>query len=181
MQSGSTPDMVTKLVPGFVVSFSWPPFIFALLGKLAWGWLVIWRIGLHRSAMCKSMVLPAGGATLCWLLLMTLWLPVLNFARSYSPLVDRVTEITGKSNCVDTLGLSVAQITAFKHHGQLQVKSAKIVNSKQSRANCPWLIVDADAEKAIGDLDSRSSWKYVTKVRRPSDDNEDVLLYKWVR
>lgn len=56
------------------------------------------------------MVLPAGGATLCWLLLMTLWLPVLNFARSYSPLVDQVTEITGKANCVDTLGLAVAQI-----------------------------------------------------------------------
>ncbi|MBP6089345.1 MAG: hypothetical protein KBA62_02580 [Polaromonas sp.] len=180
MQWGSTPAMVTKLVPGFVVSLSWLPFLFAMMGTLAWGWLVSWRIGKHRSAMWKSMVLPAGGATLCWLLLMTLWLPVLNFARSYSPLIDRVTEITGKANCVDTLGLSVAQITAFKHHGQLKVKSAKIVNRKQAQTNCPWLIVDADAEQAIGDLDTRSSWKYVTKVRRPSDDNEDVLLYKRV-
>ncbi|MBK7502719.1 MAG: hypothetical protein IPI14_08885 [Polaromonas sp.] len=54
----------------------------------------------------------------------------------------------------------VAQITAFKHHGQLKVKSAKIVNRKQAQTNCPWLIVDADAEQAIGDLDTRSSWKY---------------------
>ena len=180
MQSGSTPAMVTKLVPGYVVSFTWLPFIFALLGTLAWAWLVSWRIGKHRSVMWKSMVLPAGGATLCWLLLMTLWLPVLNFARSYSPLVERVTEITGKTHCVETLGLSVAQVTAFKHHGQLQVKSAKLLNKKQTSTNCPWLIIDADAEKAIADLDTRSSWRYVTKVRRPSDDNEDVLLYKRV-
>jgi hypothetical protein len=46
--------------------------------------------GAHRSAIWKSLVLPAGGATLCWLLLMTLWLPVLDYARSYAPQVQRI-------------------------------------------------------------------------------------------
>ncbi len=178
MQWGATPVIVTKLVPGYFPSFSWLPFIFAVMGTLVWGWLVSWRIGKHRSAMWKSMVLPAGGATLCWLLLMTLWLPVLNFARSYAPLVDQVTKITGKSNCVATLGLSVAQVTAFKYHGQLQVRLEKNANTKQPKTDCPWLIVDADAEQAIGNVDTLSSWRYVTKIRRPSDDNENVLLYK---
>ncbi|MFZ9180222.1 MAG: hypothetical protein ACO21V_13530, partial [Limnohabitans sp.] len=46
-------------------------------------WLVHWRAGRHRAALWKSLVLPAGGAALCWLLLMTLWLPALDYARSY--------------------------------------------------------------------------------------------------
>ena len=59
-----------------------------LLGTLAWLWLVRWRTGRHRHALWKSLVLPAGGVALCWLLLMTLWLPLLDYARSYRPLVD---------------------------------------------------------------------------------------------
>jgi 4-amino-4-deoxy-L-arabinose transferase-like glycosyltransferase len=57
--------------------------------RLAWVWLVRWRTGRHREALWKSLVLPAGGVALCWLLLMTLWLPLLDYARSNRALVDR--------------------------------------------------------------------------------------------
>ncbi len=40
-------------------------------------------------ALWKSLVLPAGGVALCWLLLMTLWLPLLDYARSNRPWVER--------------------------------------------------------------------------------------------
>jgi hypothetical protein len=49
------------------------------------GWLVRWRTSRTAQAIWKSLVLPAGGAALCWLLVMTLWLPVLDYARSYAP------------------------------------------------------------------------------------------------
>ena len=39
-----------------------------LAGTLAWLWLVRWRTGRHRHALWKSLVLPAGGVALCWLL-----------------------------------------------------------------------------------------------------------------
>ena len=57
---------VAKLAPGFEPSLQGPAFAVALAGTLAWIWLVRWRVGRHRSAIWKSMVLPAGGATLCW-------------------------------------------------------------------------------------------------------------------
>jgi hypothetical protein len=44
---------------------------------------------------------------------------------------------------------------------------------------CAWLIVDADAESSLSSI-NMSSWRFVTKVRRPTDDNEDVLLYRRV-
>ncbi|OYZ20637.1 MAG: hypothetical protein B7Y28_08375 [Polaromonas sp. 16-63-31] len=56
---------VAKLAPGFEPSFSWLAFLAAALATLAWAWLVKWRAGRQRAAVWKSMVLPAGGATLC--------------------------------------------------------------------------------------------------------------------
>ncbi|MDO8778496.1 MAG: hypothetical protein Q7K57_59230 [Burkholderiaceae bacterium] len=181
MQTGSPPRsvlFVERLVPGYIPSFSLIPFSIALLGTLAWVWLVSWRVGRHRTAMWKSMVLPAGGTALCWLLLMTLWLPILDFARSYAPLVSRVTDMVGKTTCVQVYGLSAGQITAFKYHGGLEVLPAATDTSLAPEQKCPWLIVDADAEVALAINVKMQPWKFVTKVRRPSDDNEDVLLYR---
>lgn len=193
MQTGTSLqsiNFVNKLVPGYVPTFEWLPFLVAILGTLAWLYLVLWRVGRHRTAMWKSMVLPAGGTALCWLLLMTLWLPILDFARSYAPLVLRVTETIGKQTCVQIYGLSPGQAAAFAYHGGMnlqllkpEIKSESTSNQPSSAtadASCPWLIVDADAEKSISSL-NMSSWRFVTKVRRPSDDNEDVLLYRRVK
>ena len=165
--------LVGKLVPGYEPSFAWLPFLAAILGTLAWLYLVIWRVGRHRTAMWKSLVLPAGGTALCWLLLMTLWLPMLDFARSYAPLVQRVSETIGKQTCVKVYGLNPGQATAFAYHGSMQLQPL------QSTAPCPWLIVDADAEQSLSSI-NMSAWRFVTKMRRPSDDNEDVLLYRRV-
>lgn len=181
MQTGIPPKsvlFVERLVPGYIPSFSLIPFLIALLGTLAWVWLVTWRVGRHRTAMWKSMVLPAGGTALCWLLLLTLWLPILDFARSYAPLVSRVTDIVGKTTCVQVYGLSAGQVTAFKYHGGLNVLPAATDTSLAPEQKCPWLIVDADAEVALAINVKMQPWKFVTKVRRPSDDNEDVLLYR---
>jgi 4-amino-4-deoxy-L-arabinose transferase-like glycosyltransferase len=165
--------LIGKLVPGYEPTFAWLPFLAAILGTLAWLYLVIWRVGRHRTAMWKSLVLPAGGTALCWLLLMTLWLPMLDFARSYSPLVQRVSETIGKQTCVKVYGLNPGQATAFAYHGSMQLQPL------QSTSPCPWLIVDADAEQSLSTV-NMSAWRFVTKMRRPSDDNEDVLLYRRV-
>jgi 4-amino-4-deoxy-L-arabinose transferase-like glycosyltransferase len=165
---------VDKMVPGFVPSFSWIPFTVAIFGTLAWLYLVIWRVGRHRTAMWKSMVLPAGGTALCWLLLMTLWLPMLDFARSYAPLVQRVVETTGTQSCVQIYGLNPGQAAAFSYHGPLKLQ---LLTPEKQTATCPWLVVTVDAEKKLSSF-NMSSWQFVTKVRRPSDDNEDVLLYR---
>ena len=157
---------VAKLAPGFEPSLSGLAFALALLGTLAWIWLVKWRVGRHRSAIWKSMVLPAGGATLCWLLLMTLWLPVLDYARSYAPMVQRVLVLTGKPECVQAHGLSRGQIAALQFHGQLTVHPAA------SKAKCTWLVVDAADAATMGQSVDPEQWEYRARVRRPTDRTE---------
>ncbi|MDP1567980.1 MAG: hypothetical protein Q8L91_17225 [Polaromonas sp.] len=165
---------VAKLAPGFEPSFSWLAFLAAALATLAWAWLVRWRAGRQRAAIWKSMVLPAGGATLCWLLLMTLWLPLLDYARSYGPLSRQVAARVDPQACVEVFGLNSAQVAAFQYHGQLELRQAG------AKATCPYLVVDADAQDKLGSAVDMPEWAFLATLRRPTDKNENVLLFKRV-
>ena len=83
---------VRRLAPGFEAHFSWLVFGMAFASSLAWLCLVRWRVARHRHEVWKSLALPAGGAVLSWFLLTTLWMPLLDFARSYAPLVRSVAQ-----------------------------------------------------------------------------------------
>jgi hypothetical protein len=171
---------VTRLVPGFEPSFGILAFAVALLASGVWCWLVRWRVGRHRAALWKSLVLPAAGAALCWLLLMTLWLPLLDFARSYAPLVRNVVTLMGPTDCVQVHGLTQGQLAAFQYHGHLRLKPLLPAagHADDPSAQCPWLIVDPEALPALEGSPVLSAWTRVQTVRRPSDDNEDVVLWR---
>jgi hypothetical protein len=163
---------VARLAPGFEHSFSIATFLIATLATLAWAWLTKWRIGRHRAAIWKSLVLPAGGAALCWLLLMTLWLPLLDYARSYGPLVQRVAKVVKLAPCIETHGLSRSQLAALKFHGHLPL------SNPESATQCPWLIVD---KRNLASLDLSmmpQQWVLDSTVQHPSDQAETLILYK---
>jgi hypothetical protein len=181
MQTGWPPQPaanVIRLVPGFTPHLGWLAFGVALLATGVWCWLVRWRVGRHRAALWKSLVLPAAGAALCWLLLMTLWLPMLDFARSYAPLVRNVVSLMGPADCVQVHGLTPGQMAAFRYHGQLNLQPLAPLESVAAAPHCPWLIVDSDALPALENSPLLSPWTRVQTVRRPSDDNEDVVLWR---
>ncbi len=165
---------VAKLAPGFEPSFSWLTFLIALAATLAWAWLVKWRTGANRSAIWKSLVLPAGGATLSWLLLMTLWLPLLDYARSYAPLSRQIARLVDKNACVEIFGVAGAQAAAFQYHGQLELRQAG------AQATCPYLIVDSAAQSQLGQTVNLPDWAFQATVRRPTDKNDNVSIYKRV-
>jgi hypothetical protein len=118
-------------------------------------------------------VLPAGGAALCWLLLMTLWLPALDYARSYRTVVSGVLRNMDGPGCVETLGLSRGQLAALRYHGRLDLRPA----SRQ--ASCPWLLVALQTSAAAPVvLDMRDWQQPPARVRRPVDSTEDLLLFR---
>jgi 4-amino-4-deoxy-L-arabinose transferase-like glycosyltransferase len=164
---------VTRLAPGFESSFSVTAFAVAVAATLAWLWLVKWRVGRHRAAIWKSLVLPAGGAALSWLLLMTLWLPLLDYARSYAPLVRRTLIVMKhQPSCVQVHGLNRSQVAAFQFHGKL-----KVVPASQT-ASCPWLIVDKDAMPTLSTAVNREEWTYHSSLRHPADRDEDLTVFR---
>jgi 4-amino-4-deoxy-L-arabinose transferase-like glycosyltransferase len=175
LQTGIPPKPaanVARLAPGFVPSFSLIAFLLALAGTIAWGWLVRWRAGRHRTALWRSLVLPAGGAALCWLLLMTLWLPVLDYARSYATVVRGVTQAMTGPGCVEQIGLSRSQVAAFRFHGQLELREAS------RKPACPWLLIPSDLQAVSALALDMRRWELVATVRRPTDAKENVLLFR---
>lgn len=163
---------VARLAPGFEPHFSALAFAFAIAATLVWAWLVKWRVGRHRAAIWKSLVLPAGGAALCWLLLMTLWMPLLNYAQSYTALVRNTLMRMDPAGCVETAGLGPAKIAAFQFYGKLQLKPMQAVPA------CPWLITEADADTSGLPRFNSTLWNLMAQVSHPSDGNETILLFR---
>lgn len=163
---------VARLAPGFEHSFSPVAFVIALAATVAWVWLVRWRAGRHRPAIWTRLVLPASGTALCWLLLMTLWLPVLDYARSYKAQVRLVAAILNQPSCVEIHGLNRGQISAFTFHGGLKLQPAAL------EAQCPWLLVDINAKGSLHSSVSLQQWDLLATVPRPADKNDDILVYQ---
>lgn len=161
---------VAKLAPGFVPSFSPWMLGLALAATVAWCALVAWRTGRHRAAIWKSLVLPASGATLGWLLLLTLWLPMLDYARSDAPQVRSIVAVIGQPNCVLIDGLSRNQIAALQHHGALHLATA------ESSASCPWLLTGTSAAAAQHLAPQR--WSLATQIARPTDKTDFIRIYR---
>lgn len=163
---------VARRAPEFVHSLS-PGLLLVAIGlTLAWLALVRWRTSRHPPALWKTLVLPAAGACLCWALLMTLWLPLLNYGRSYAPLVTKIHAVTGPVPCVQALGLGHAQAAALLHHGRMQLQPAG-----PASGDCPWLIADEPAVAAQLERLRSWGWQEVERLRRPTDDNETLVIF----
>jgi hypothetical protein len=163
---------VAKLAPGFVPEFSAVAFVLALAATLAWAWLVRWRTGRHRAALWKTLVLPAGGAALCWMLLMTIWLPLLDYARSYVPQVRAIAEKVGQPACISELALGRPHIAALRHHGGFELRALA------SEAPCPWLLVSPEAIGRLHHVVNFDDWRLIGTLRRPTSPSDDLLLYQ---
>ena len=163
---------VARLAPGFEPVFQWVAFVAALAGTIAWGMLARWRTGRHRTALWKSLVLPAAGSTLCWLLLMTLWLPALDYGRSLSPQMNEVRRIVGPAACVKVYGLSTPQLAAARFHG------GWITEPLGTPGECPWLLVDVNAQKDLQTVFDSTQWTLTDRVSRPTEASDALLLFK---
>ena len=162
---------VERLAPGFVPSFSWLAFACALAATAAWLGLVRWRVGRHRAAIWKSLVLPAAGAALCWLLLMTLWLPLLDYARSDIALIRKVTRELPAGACAHTYQLNAEQTTALRLHGELQLRPL-------NQGGCQWMITAPESAAQWGTAGAMPGWTRHAQHQHPVERDDGLLVYR---
>ena len=170
---------VARLAHGFESRFAPLPFAIAVLATLAWCALVRWRTARQRPAIWKSLVLPAGGAALGWVLLMTLWLPLLNYGRSYAPQVAQLRQAMEHppnglplriGDCVTAHGLDQPLIAALAYHGGLDMRAA------DDAAQCRWAIANptADPLQAL----ALQAWEPIATVTRPTDRRDQLTILR---
>jgi hypothetical protein len=162
---------VIKLAPGFTPRFGPIALVAALAGTIAWLWLVRWRTGRHQHALWKSLVIPASGVALCWLLVMTLWLPPLDYARSYRPWVERVARHVPRNACIAAPGLGRAPVAALEYHGGWRVDG----RPDASLERCQFLLLAGPAARPAA---APPGWVYVTSERRPTDRDGATAIFR---
>lgn len=164
---------VAKLAPGFTPQFSALALVVALGATAGWCALVWWRASRDRAPIWKSLVLPASGAALGWLLLMTLWLPLLDYARSYQPQVRRVLAVLGDApGCIQTVGLNRAQVAALQYHGGLSLQRAGLQDA------CDWLVADIASWPPSERMVNVALWELRATIARPTDKNDHLLVFR---
>ncbi len=162
---------VARVFPGFESQFSLPALAAALAGTLAWVWLVRWRTGRHREALWKSLVLPASGVALCWLLAMTLWLPLADFARSPRPLVQRLQPLLPPGACVAAPDISAPTVAALEVFGRWQVDA----RPQAAEGDCGYLLRVTRVRPLPG---APAGWMLVGEAMRPREREEVVQVFR---
>lgn len=166
---------VARLAPQFTPEFSVFSFAVAVAATLAWCVLVAWRTSRNRAAIWKSLVLPASGATLGWLLLMTLWLPLLDHARSFEPQMRQVlAELPKDGSCVQTYGLPRAHIAALRFYGDIDTQRLSMAGA----ARCDWMVAEEETWLDPHSARLQGTWETVARVVRPTDRKDFLLVLK---
>ena len=171
---------VQRLAPGFRPSLSPLELGLAVAATLAWAGLVRWRTRRHRPVIWKSLVLPAGGVALSWLLLMTLWLPLLDYARSNRPLAERLARHLPAQACVAAPEAPWSLVAALEFHARRQVDA----RAQAATGDCGFL-VQVYTERGPGAARSAATaialrqqgWTELARERGPTERNEVVQVY----
>jgi hypothetical protein len=162
---------VLKLAPGFVPQFSAVALVVAVVSTLAWLWLVRWRTARHRTALWRSLVLPAGGVLLAWSLAMTLLLPLLDYARSYRAHVAQLARHIPPEACIAAPKLSRALTAALEYHGRWRVDAA----ADPASTSCPILLLQGTVRN---EPLAPQGWQRVAVERRPADKTELSAVFR---
>lgn len=186
---------IARLAPGFDAHFSWLPTIIALLATVSWAAVVVWRAGRHRHPLWKGMVLSAGGVTLVWVLVGTLWMPVLDYASTFRPLGRQLSHALRKhadhgnpaaESCVIPLGLSLAQEALIGYWGHIQFEPeargqrcafALVLAHRPARGST---LDDAQPQTRAEASAQRQAERQVTlwSGHRPGEPQERFKLYR---
>lgn len=125
-QTGWPPKIshnIARQTTGFDIQVFWPAVIIAVFGTLSWVVLVYWRLHTRPLALWRGTVLSAGGLIVTWLLLVTLWMPALDYARSYRDVSANLSlalkQYQAPGQCVRTLNVGTGQRASFLVFNQI--------------------------------------------------------------
>jgi len=155
----------SKPAPGFVADASTLAIVLAIAVSVGWIAVMLrtprspWRAAARWSV----------GLTTIWLLLMALWLPWIDYGKSYrSVSADFRHALGAHPGCIARRGLGLTQRASLDYFNGIRT-----VGGNRAR-DCKHLIVQAApfTEKEL------PGWKLVRETSRPGDKNERLRLYR---
>lgn len=162
-------QQVVRLEPGFAGDFSALPFIVALLATAAWCWLIV---SSPRSPF-RGMTHWASGVILFWLLAIALWLPWVDYGKTYRPLAMSMSKaLPARHSCIAGASLSDALRASLDYFAGI----VTVRNNSNAARRCNWLLTQGTVR--ADENAPNSSWRKVWENNRPGDRNEKFRLYR---
>jgi len=174
-----------KLSPGYVPDVIGLELALAFLASIAWIRLIVWRTASGSRALWRPMVLTTGGVILLWLLMMTLWIPRIDYAKSFKSLGDAITRsvldhqsAVGRE-CVADYNLGYAQRATLQYHAKVDfIRKGQFKEASE----CEYLLLQDDTRQSLKikvDFESKASerWELIWTGNRNSDRHEFFFLY----
>lgn len=114
---GQIADNIARQTTGYTPHLHWLATLTAIAITVTWGLLVRWRLHTRPQALWRGTVLSASGLVVTWVLLVTLWMPALDYVRSYRAVSAELAQALHKyekpGECVRTLDLGLGQRASF--------------------------------------------------------------------
>ncbi|QWD29137.1 hypothetical protein G6682_03535 [Polynucleobacter paneuropaeus] len=166
----STAANLARLLPGFKAQLNWLAFFIALAITGVWLAIVRWRTSRAPKEIWRCLIISASGTTLMWVLLMTLWLPTINYAKTYRYVAARLSQvISTNTGCVNTSSLGLSQLASFDYFTKLDLRDDP---------NCPWMLTHSQSEaQAFSSLNDKKL-VLIWEDRRAADRDERLRLYE---
>jgi 4-amino-4-deoxy-L-arabinose transferase-like glycosyltransferase len=159
-----------KLSPTYIPHFDWMAFLLACALTTIWA-AVVFKANKrsNRAAVTDWAV----GMAMAWGLIMTLWLPWLDAAKSYGSTFESLRRaLPDHYACIVGRNIGEAQRAALDYHANVRVQRFDITPGM----NCDlYLIQD---ERGNAKIDPGPGWRLIWEGRRPSDRRESFRLYR---
>ena len=135
---------------------------------------LIWLATINAKRSNRAAITEwAVGITMAWSLLMTLWLPMLDSAKSYSGVMTSLSKALPKHYaCITSRGLGDTQQDLLYYYTNLRTQTFESVQG----LNCDlYLIQD---ERGRDKIHPGHDWQLIWQGKRPADRRESFRLYR---
>jgi 4-amino-4-deoxy-L-arabinose transferase-like glycosyltransferase len=164
---------VFRQIPGFQHTFTLSAVAIAVAVTLAWILIVRWRLSRAPKQIWRPVVISAAGTTLMWVIAMTLWLPSINYGKTYRDVAQAAAlALPSTYRCVQPIRMGDAQLASFAYFGQIRFGGPAEACDVLLRHDA----VDYGAPSNI----SHFEWRLIWEGRRPADRDERFRLYRLV-
>lgn len=151
------------------LGFSWAAFIVAMMISLIWGFVCLRAKQTNKSTITNWAV----GMTFGWGLLMTLWLPLIDAAKSYQPVFSSLYKaLPGHHSCMNSLNVAQSQRLLLNYYTNIKLRP---LESTRELSCDLYLLQDV---KGVGKMQPGSEWKLIWRGKRKADRKEAFRLYQ---
>jgi 4-amino-4-deoxy-L-arabinose transferase-like glycosyltransferase len=153
-----------------LLDFNWISLIAAILAT------VVWVVTINTKRSNRAAITDwAVGITMVWSLLMTLWLPLIDNAKSYYPVAKALKEHLPKNHgCINSI-MGNDQTDLLHYYINLKTEAVSHVQ-KSTNLSCHLLLIQAD--KKHEKISLGNEWELIWQGKRPADRNERFRLYQ---